>query len=176
MKRTLAFLLIALPGFAGDPWRGPSSGWTEQDARNILRESPWARPVGRSNVTARWETARPVRLALEILKVPRRGADCQTCYAIAVVGLPAAELGRNSEATLKATGRDAVAAYDVRVEGDTVVFLFPRDPGLSEPIVFRLPIGVKFGNDVQFRARIGERVVRQKFSIGSMSYQGKLEL
>jgi hypothetical protein len=168
-------MLIALPGFGGDPWRSPLSKWTEEDATRILRDSPWAKPLNRSRATIRWETARPVQLAMEKLKI-HRPAGCVSCYAVALVGFPTLEGGPKPSASLKATGRKPIAAFETRTDGHVTVFFFPRIEELTEPIVFRLPVGVKFGNDIEFEGRIGAETVRQKFSLGTMTWQGKLEL
>src|ERR1035437_10494452 len=67
MKRLLIGVLLALPSFAGDPWETPRSQWTQQDAPRILNASPWAKPDGRTKAIVRWDSARPVQLAIEKL-------------------------------------------------------------------------------------------------------------
>jgi hypothetical protein len=161
------------PCFAVDPWSTPASRWTEEDARRILLESPWAKTVSGAGLTVRWESARPVRLALEKLKAKAPEFDYQTCYAIAVVG---AEPTPPVQAKLKANGREAIAAFDVRIQDAVIVFLFPRAEELREPVVFRLPAGIRIGNNVEFETSIAGRKIKQKFCLKTMSYRGKLEL
>ena len=48
MSRGLSILLIAsaaLTFAAGPPWEKPSRDWTPEDARQILADSPWSKPV-----------------------------------------------------------------------------------------------------------------------------------
>ena len=44
--RIAAFAICALSLSAADPWQTkPFAEWTEKDARKLLANSPWARPV-----------------------------------------------------------------------------------------------------------------------------------
>jgi len=151
------------------------SRWTDGDAKLILNSSPWAKRVGETKVTIRWESARPIRLALARLNAKQMIDDNQSCYAVAVVGLTLSDDLQRPEATLKATGRRPLAASDVRIQDGIVLFLFPRSEEVAEPIVFRFPLGLKIGNAVEFQARIGAASIRQKFSLKSMSYMGTPE-
>ena len=175
MKRLLIGVLLALPGFAGGPWEAPLSQWTKEDATRILNASPWAKPDGRTKAIVRWDSARPVQLAIERLnRKPAIGEDASS-YVIAVVGLTALERAQKPEAYLTATGRNRIAAVETRMLDDVMYFFFPRAE-LLQPIVFRFPLGAKFGNDIEFAARIGAVDVKTKFSLRSMTYLGKLEM
>ena len=176
MKEVVLLLLLTCHVFARDPWAIPSSQWTEEDAKQILSASPWAKTVGSPSIYARWESARPIRLALQRLGLLRPDEDCQQCYAVAVIGLPRTHGAQESVATLKAAGRMAIPAYEVKIYDNSIVFFFHRVPELSEPIVFRFPGGLKLGNTVHFQAQIGSRMVKQKFSLRIMTFEGALDL
>ena len=175
MNKLLIGVLLALPSFAGDPWETPLSQWTQQDATRILNASPWAKPDGRIKAIVRWDSARPVQLAIEKLNGKPTIADRQSYYAIAVVGLMVAERSPKPEAYLRATGRKSIPSVETRILDNAIFFFFPRAE-LLQPIVFRLPLGLKLGNDVEFAARIGALDVKKKFFLSSMTYLGKLEM
>ena len=80
------------------------------------------------------------------------------------------------EATLKATGRDPLSAFDHLTDGNAMIFFFPRAEDLQEPVVFRLPLIVKTAQNVEFRVRVGTQDVKQKFSLPTMKFEGKLAL
>jgi len=175
MKRLLICALLTLPGFAGDPWRTPFPQWTQQDATRILNASPWAKPDGRLKAIVRWDSARPVQLAIERLNGKPTIGDHESSYVIAVMGLTVPERSAKPEATLRATGRNPIPSVETRILDNAIIFFFPRTE-LIQPTVFRLPLGVKFGNDVEFDGRIGAQDVKGKFSLRSMTYLGKLEM
>lgn len=175
MKRLLIGVLLALPSFAGDPWETPLSQWTQQDATRILNASPWAKPDGRNKAIVRWDSARPVQLAIEKLNGKPAIGDPASTYVIAVVGLTVPERSPKPEAGLTATGRDRIPSIETRILDNAIYFFFPRTE-LFQPIVFRLPLGLKLGNDVEFAVRIGALDVKKKFSLSSMTYLGKLEM
>ena len=168
--------LLALPLVAADPWQAPHTQWTNEDARQVLMSSPWAKPAGLSKAIVRWESARTVQLAKDKLTRNLASAVCSSCYAIAVVGIELPPGAAKPEAWLKATGRGAIGSSEVRIQDGAVVFLFPRSEEVEEPIVFRLPAGLKIGNNVVFNGMIGGHKVRTKFSLKSMRYRGKLDL
>ena len=175
MRIILISVFIALPGFAADPWKAPSAGWTVADAQRLLSASPWAKAIDQSKTVVRWESASPVRLALTRLDKPVI-TDEDPCYAIAVIGLEMPSEPLRWEASLRATGRKAIHAVRVRMRDDGMIFVFPRDPELQQPVVFRFPFEFKLGNSVEFEARIGTQVVKQKFCLRRMTYTGRLEL
>ena len=39
-----------------------------------------------------------------------------------------------------------------------------------------IPIGLKIGNSVDFETTLGDKAIKQTFSLGSMTYDGKLDL
>jgi len=174
MKRLLIGVLLALPSFAGDPWRTLPQ-LTQQDATRILTSSPWAKPDGRIKAIVRWDSARPVQLAIQRLNGNPTIADHESSYVIAVVGLTVPERSPKPEAYLRATGRNPIPSIETRILDNAIFFFFPRR-GLLQPIGFRFPLGPKLGNDVEFAARIGTLDVKRKFSLNRMTYLGKLEM
>ncbi len=174
MKRLLICASLALPSFAGAPWRTPLPQWTQQDATQMLNSSPWAKPDSRIKAIVRWDSARPVQLAIEKLHGKPTIADHQSCYAIAVVGLTSGERSAKAAAYLRPTGRNKIPSVETKILDNAIVFFFPRAEPL-QPVVFRLP-GLKLGNDVEFAARIGALDVKKKFSLRSMTYLGRLEI
>src|ERR1035438_3295533 len=146
MKRLLIGVLLALPSFAGDVWDTPLSQWTQQDATRILNASPWAKADGRTKAVVRWDSARPVQLAIEKLNGKPAIVDHASSYVIAVVGLTAPDRSQMPEAYLTATGRNRIPSVETRMLDDTIYFFFPRIE-LLQPIVFRLPLGVKIRSE-----------------------------
>jgi len=174
MKNFFLSLVLALPASAGDLWRLPASQWTEQSAQQVLQASPWAKPIGRLKMTVRWESAAPVRLAVEKLKAEPSYSDCESCYVIAVVGLGSTRAAGET-ATLRSTGRTAIAAFKTRAREDMILFFF-HSVGLYTPTVFRFPFGHTLGDQIEFTARIGTETIKRKFSPLEMTYDGKLQL
>ena len=168
--------MISLPAVAGDPWKLPASRWTEADARQILCASPWAKTNHGSKAIVRWESARSVQLALEKLNFHRSEADYRSHYAVSIVGVPLATRIPKLEARLKAAGRNSVPSVNSEVEDNMIIFYFNRVPALQQPVVFRLPGGLNIGNIIEFQGRIGDKTVKQVFSLRSMTLDGKLDL
>src|ERR1019366_10491004 len=139
MKRLLIGVLLALPSFAGDPWRTPLPQWTQQDATRILTASPWAKPDGRIKAIVRWDSARPVQLAIEKLNGNPTIADHESSYVIAIVGLTVPERSPKPEAYLRATGRNPIPSIETRILDNAIFFFFPRT-GVIQPMVFRFPL------------------------------------
>jgi hypothetical protein len=174
MKSTLLLVLLLSTCQAAEPWRMPSSHWTDADAERILDASPWAKRIDRG-LTVRWESASIIRAALQKLH-HRLPLFEDPCYALSLTGLKPPAATTTAPATLRAAGRQPVKPFKVHIQEGQVLFLFPRAEALAQPIVFRLPAGLQFGDDVEFDAQIGGMAVRQKFSLRSMSYMGRPEL
>ncbi|MGA3202209.1 MAG: hypothetical protein ABSF12_06905 [Bryobacteraceae bacterium] len=138
-------------------------------------------------LTLSWRTALPVREAVAKTKY---GAEAGTSaeakkmvdeeqkyYGVLVSGLPGGS-GRGGErmrdallknTTLSVKGKDPIAVSDVQSGGNeqkpVVLFLFPRTA----------PISVD-DKEVEFSTRFGSMIVRQKFHLKDMVFNGKLEL
>jgi hypothetical protein len=174
--RLSLLIFLAIPLLAGEPWQAHDSQWTDEDAGRILKDSPWARPLDGSKATVRWESARPVRLAVSKLKSGYPEADCGTCYAIVVEGITAPADAERPKAWLKTPGRTAIAASRVIGREHSVIFLFPRVDDVSQPVTIRLPLGIRLRNCVRFEAFIGGRKISRKFLLERMMYRGELAL
>jgi hypothetical protein len=169
VTRTGLFLLtFVMAAYGVDPWNQPASEWSAETAHRILYDSPWAKTVKGRSITVRWESAAPVRLAIEMLHQKPLAANCESCLVLAIVGLTA---GTNEQpsAWLKTTGRQAVSVFKVEKQaGATVLFFDART--VFTPTVFRLPFGVKAGNTIEFEAHIDGQTIRERFPLRKMSY------
>jgi hypothetical protein len=116
-----------------------------------------------------------VQLAIERLNGKPAIWDHASSYVIAVIGLTVPERSQKPEAYLTATGRNRIPSVETTILDNAIYFFFPRTE-LLQPIVFRLPLGVKLGNGVEFAVSIGALDVKTKFSLSSMTYVGKLEM
>lgn len=178
--------------------------WTQEEIDRLLHQSPWAKQVtassasgvtgglphpgmgmggvgigmgrrrgtpvpraasGKANV--RWESAQPIREA-EKTPLPE---GFQQHYAIAVYGLAAdANLDELKQfATLEPKGRELAQAGMAQAQSGSpagILFGFSRDMlDLSRD-----------DREITFSSRLGQLVVRVKFNLQEMSYQGRLAL
>jgi hypothetical protein len=134
-----------------------------------------------------WQTALPIRQSVAKKKF---GAEAGTSpdakklieeeqkyYAILVMGLPGRSM-RNGDkmkdallknTTLSVKGKDPIQASDVQSGGNEqkaiVLFLFPKTA----------PLDID-DKDVEFSTKFGPLVVKQKFHLKDMVFNGKLEL
>jgi hypothetical protein len=146
-------------------------------------------PGGGSAITLiiSWRTALPIRQAVAKEKFGAETATSadakkmveeeQKVYAILVSGLPgrAARGADTTKATLlentalSVKGKDPIHPTDLQSGGNeqrsAVLFLFPKTTPLSLD-----------DKDVEFSTRIGPIVVRQKFRLKDMLFNGKLDL
>ena len=103
--------------------------------------------------------------------------DSPTFYVVMVNGLPGMAVRgidkRRDEllkgATLVVHGRDPIVAMDLKAGGNeqkaAAVFVFPKTTPISLD-----------DKEVEFTAKLGLMVVRQKFHLKDMVFNGKLEL
>lgn len=202
MKRMFPWFLIAAAGSAplsAQAWRKPDEKWKKSDAREVLASSPWARRAvveaeapGRHKerkVIVRWESARPVKLALRKLGITPTVSDDDFSYAIALVGIDphwyeAEDLNSRllQMASLRYGDGDSVAPANARVVrqdngAPLVLFLFPRRSDIATPGVFRWPFGIGMhSKDFDFSAQLGNIRIRSKFAVRDMLCLHKLEL
>jgi hypothetical protein len=138
-------------------------------------------------LTVSWRTALPVRQAVAKAKYGDEAAtspeakklteEDQKYYAILLTGLPGRSVRTNDKmkeallqnTTLSVKGKDPILALDVQSGANdqkpVLVFLFPKTAPLSID-----------DKDVEFSTRLGPLVVRQKFHLKDMVFNGKLEL
>lgn len=166
----------------GGPRRGMGGGMGAPGSRRGDPDMGGGRePGGRTDtpptVTVRWESALPVRQAQ--LKLGQESVDTdEPYYAVAVLGLPARMANRDpeglkgrlqSEASLKPKGKKAIAPADVKLltrdDNPILLLLFPKTAEITPA-----------DKEVEFSARIGHLVIKQKFAPKDMTYDGKLEL
>jgi hypothetical protein len=138
------------------------------------------------SLTVSWRTALPVREAVAKQKFGDQAATSadakkmideeQKVYAIMVTGLPGRALRSDKlkETLLKSTellvkGKDPIAPSDVQVGGNEqralVLFIFPKTSPLSLD-----------DKDVEFSTKLGALIVKQKFHLKDMVFNGKLDL
>jgi len=139
------------------------------------------------NITVSWRTALPVREALAKEKFGAEAATSadakklveeeQKFYGILVSGLPGRALRANEgikaalleNTTLSVKGKDPIHPTDLQTGGNeqkpVVFFMFPKTA----------PISVD-DKDVEFTTRLGAILVRQKFHLKDMVFNGKLDL
>jgi len=187
---------IALPG-GGE---GREDGGSTGKGKGSGGYSPMGQTSGRSQVTGqdtagggmtlriRWQSALPVKQAFVRSKY---GAEAATSpdakqilstedpvYVVVVEGLSRRTLGGGEDDALKQAmmeqtalvikGREPIKPVDFRVVGQgriSAVFAFPK----TTPITID-------DKDVEFQSKLGTLVVKQKFHLKDMTYNGKLEL
>jgi hypothetical protein len=179
MRNALGFLLAIGCAFAAQPWMRRAEDWSEMDAQRVLRESPWAKTVGVGGRKAivRWESSRPIRQARDKLRIAL-SLD-ETYYVISVDGLA---LTDQTTAKLRYCGQEPASQFRVEIAEQIakypiVLFLFPRTPIEHMPTVFRLPLGITVNpKKFEFEAQLGTVVIRSKFPVTDMIFEGDLAL
>jgi hypothetical protein len=134
-----------------------------------------------------WRTALPIREAVVKEKFGAETATSpdakkmleeeQKYYGIVVSGLPARSVRANDKmkdellknTSLLVKGKDPIVATNLQTGGNeqkaVVIFLFPRSAGLTLD-----------DKEVEFSTKLGQLVVKQKFHLKEMVFNGKLEL
>jgi hypothetical protein len=139
------------------------------------------------NLIVSWRTALPIREAVVKEKFGAETATSpdakkmleeeQKYYGIVVSGLPARSVRANDKmkdellknTSLLVKGKDPIVATNLQTGGNeqkaVVIFLFPRSAGLTLD-----------DKEVEFSTKLGQLVVKQKFHLKEMVFNGKLEL
>jgi hypothetical protein len=179
---------------SGDvPLTGPATGNGGGNAGSNagIREVGGAQGGGGSApvamVTISWRTALPLR---EAAAKQKYGADTATSpdakklveeeqkyYAVLVSGLPG-RMGRSGDemkaellksTTLAVKGKEPIVATDLQAGGSeqkaAVMFLFPKTAAIDAD-----------DKEVEFTTRLGPMVLKTKFKLKEMVFNGKLEL
>lgn len=142
---------------------------------------------GSLTLTVCWQTALPIREAVAKKKFGAEAATSpdakkmideeQKFYAILISGIPGRSIRNNEKmkesllqnATLSVKGKAPIQASDVQTGGNEqralVLFLFPKTAPLSLD-----------DKEVDFSSRLGPLVVKQKFHLKDMVFNGKLDL
>lgn len=179
---------------SGDtPMSGPAtgSGGGNANARAGVQEVGGAAPAagGGSAMTlsVRWQSALPLRQAVAKQKYGAEAATSpdakklldseQKYYAIVVAGLPGRAAHVNDEmkpmllksTTLSVKGKDPITAIELQSGGNeqkaVVMFFFPKTTVIDAD-----------DKEVEFSSKVGPLVVKQKFKLKEMIFNGKLEL
>ena len=127
-----------------------------------------------------WRTALPLRQAIAKQKF---GAEAGTCgqsgeghentALILMAGLPA-RMGRvgpeMKEMLLKNTslsikGKEPIVPEDIQSSGTAALFLFPKTVAIDMD-----------DKEVEFSTRLGQTIVKTKFKLKEMAFNGKLDL
>jgi hypothetical protein len=135
----------------------------------------------------RWQTALPIREAIAKQKYGSEAGvspdskklleEQQKYYAIVVSGLPGRMLHASDDmksnllkvTTLSVKGKDPVVAADLQTAGNeqnaVVLFVFPKTSPFDAE-----------DKEVEFSSKFGPIIVKQKFKLKEMVFNGKLEL
>ena len=130
-----------------------------------------------------WRTALPLRQAIAKQKFGAEAGtspdakkvieEPQKYYVIVVSGLPA-RMGRGGpetkEALMKNTSlniksKEPIVPEDLQSSGPTVVFLFPKTVAIDMD-----------DKEVEFSTKLGQQIVKTKFRLKDMVFNGKLDL
>jgi hypothetical protein len=176
-------LSLTLLAFGDQTWKDKQIGeWTEEDARQVLADSPWVVKVTAEGapvvLTLRWESALPIRAAQLKSRDAVTTSIGEKHYAVAVYGLPGKYVVGDSKSEIEQLKRQAVikreGKKDIRpsavqlVElhsGPVILYLFPRSAEITRQ-----------DGRIEFSAQIGKLRLSQFFAVDEMSYRGKLEL
>jgi hypothetical protein len=128
-------------------------------------------------LTVSWRTALPLRQAIAKKKSKADAKklidEPQKYYAILVTGLPG-RMGRGGdemkEALLKNTslnikGKEPIAPADLQSGGTAAMFLFPKTVAIDLD-----------DKEVEFSTKLGQTIVKTKFKLKDMVFNGKLDL
>ena len=199
---TALFVLACSVGLSADFWETrPFTDWSDKELQKLTSDSPWSRKVtvvldtrGRPGglastpstltLTISWRSALPMKQALVRNQV---GLDRpippasqlilerqEEFYVVSLSGLPMAYSRatgslKNEEAFLQRAHGAPISPSSTIIEPlkDTVIllFAFPR----TDSITLK-------DREVEFVARLGQIVIRQKFNLKSMVFHGELEL
>ena len=138
-------------------------------------------------LVVRWQSALPMRQAIAKQKFGSEAGTSpeskklldgdQKYYAVLVSGLPGRMLGASDDmksnllkaTTLSVKGKDPISAADLQTAGNeqkaVVMFFFPRTSPIDAD-----------DKEVEFSSKFGPIIVKQKFKLKEMVFNGKLEL
>jgi len=135
------------------------------------------------NLVVSWRTALPLRQAIAKQKHPDDAAtsreakklieEPQKWYIIVVSGLPA-RMGRGGpelkemlmkNTSLSIKGKEPIVPEDLQSGGTSAIFLFPKTVTIDMD-----------DKEVEFSTKLGQNVVKAKFKLKDMTFNGKLDL
>jgi hypothetical protein len=135
------------------------------------------------NLVVSWRTALPLRQAFLKKKFGAEAGtspdakklleEPQKFYIIVVAGLPA-RMGRGGEelkemllknTSLSIKGKEPIVPEDLQSSGTTAIFLFPKTVAIDVD-----------DKEVEFSTRLGQTIVKTRFKLKEMVFNGKLDL
>jgi hypothetical protein len=168
------------------PAMGSGGGNAGTGGRQNVSEVGGGAPSGGSpsmNLVVSWRTALPLRQAIAKQKFGAEAGtspeakkvieEPQKYYVIVISGLPA-RMGRGGpemkEMLLKNTslnikGKEPIVPSDLQSSGTTALFLFPKTVAIDMD-----------DKEVEFSTRLGQTIVKTKFKLKDMVFDGKLDL
>jgi hypothetical protein len=169
-------------GMGGSGGMGtPRSGGRNGNADSMGDITSGARTAAPLDVAIRWDSALPIRQALAKSKNDDGAKlnEPQKSYVISVTGLRLPKRGSGgddaesspmsnilmSTAKLVRKDKDPIAPADVKIDGNTILFMFPRTDAIRAE-----------DKEVTFVTYAGRAKVERKFKLKDMVYKGQLEL
>jgi hypothetical protein len=125
-------------------------------------------------LTVSWRTALPLRQAIAKKKSEADAKkliyEPQKYYAILVTGLPGRGGAEMKEMLMKNTslnikGKEPIAPEDIQSGGTAAMFLFPKTVAIDLD-----------DKEVEFSTKLGQTIVKTKFKLKDMVFNGKLDL
>jgi hypothetical protein len=188
---------------ASQEWKNKQySDWTEDDAKEVMTNSPWAKtvttvpvkPTGNEarsaktggaaspeqpvTLTLRWESARPMREA-ELKARDIRAPDVEEdYYTIAVYGIPQGTVVDDSKERLNELKKLSVLKREGKkdLRPSKVKVLRPKN---GPVVVYLFPKADEFtwrDHGITFEAQVSRLKFSQAFNTDDMTFHGKLEL
>ncbi len=135
------------------------------------------------NLVVSWRTALPLRQAIAKQKfgaeagtsaeAKRVVEEPQKYYVLVVTGLPARMGGGSAEmkdalmknSSLSVKGKEPIVPEDIQYSGSTALYLFPKTVAIDAD-----------DKEVDFSTRLGQTIVKTKFKLKEMVFNGKLDL
>jgi hypothetical protein len=172
-------------GFDG-PAMGNGGGNAGTSGRTAVSEVGGGAPSSGTptmNLVVSWRTALPLRQAIAKQKfgaeagtsaeAKRVVEEPQKYYVLVVTGLPARMGGGSAEmkdalmknSSLSVKGKEPIVPEDIQYSGSTALYLFPKTVAIDAD-----------DKEVDFSTRLGQTIVKTKFKLKEMVFNGKLDL
>ena len=165
---------------------GPAMGNAGTSGRNGVSEVGGGAPSSGTptmNLVVSWRTALPLRQAIAKQKFRAEAGtspdakkvieEPQKYYVLVVTGLPARMGGGGAEmkdalmknSSLSVKGKEPIVPEDIQYGGGTALYLFPKTVAIDAD-----------DKEVDFSTRLGQTIVKTKFKLKEMVFNGKLDL
>src|ERR1039457_3217502 len=189
--QAVCLIVAASRLMAADPvWKSkPAAEWTEEDAKQILAASPWAKE-NRAVITRRLtedqlreggQMGQPRGVGNEGVDPKGSGPKVSPNVFSGAGGDDRSPRSLPQPIPLKLRWESALplqlAQWKCHAGGPPRVAVFLRENGLIVVYLFALSAEIsKKDRDLRFEAQIGRIVVAQTFELSEMEFMGKLEL